>query len=449
MKNKSNKYRANFLGNYIYIAIVSIAVFVFTYIIFQTKFFEKFLNSDSPLLFKMMFYYLILIFLRTVVHLFLSFLDYLFTKRLPETHDNPLVTILMPCYNEEIGLENAVKSVLNLKYPNKEILIIDDGSTDKTLDIGINLSKKYNTVRVITQKNGGKANALNYGLSQALGDYVLCMDSDSILSSNCINMAMKYFWHYPNLAAMAGGVSVKPNKNMLTWFQELEYIIGLNFFKNAQSALNIVTIVPGPIGVFKKDIIKKIGGFKSDTFAEDADLSMRLLMAGYDIKYCAAMKAITEAPDTVSQWMTQRYRWSRGIIQALKENIKNFNSHSNRPRAFFILSYMFGETIFIPTINFVFAIATIQYALQFNITFLLGPYFIGLTILDIALSLYSIVMEKRIGALFVLSIINRLTYGLSLEVVRFFSLIDEVLAIPMRWGTMIRKGIKKDIKKGI
>ncbi len=424
-----------------YLIIVSLLISLFVYLFLQTAFFDKVYSSNAPVIYDIMLYYLIFILGRAALHLLLSFLDYLFTQRLPEPEYNPLVTVLMPCYNEEVGLVPAVESVMNLDYPNIEILIVDDGSQDSTLDIAIELASRFQEVRVITQANSGKAAALNFGVSQANGDYILCMDSDSLLSRNCIKMAIKYFMAYPALAAVAGGVHVATTKNVLTWFQSLEYIIGLNFFKSAQSALSIVPIVPGPIGVFKKECVLAVGGYKSDTFAEDADLSMRILMAGFEIKYCAAIRAVTEAPDSTGQLLTQRYRWSRGMIQTIRENIKCFHEHKNKRRAAIILSYMFFETILIPLINFIFALTTLQYALLFGDKMFLGPYFMGLTILDMVLSLYSIVMEKKMGILFVLSLFNRVTYGLALEIVRFFSLLDEVFNLPMKWGEMKRKGI--------
>jgi cellulose synthase/poly-beta-1,6-N-acetylglucosamine synthase-like glycosyltransferase len=251
---------------------------------------------------------------------------------------------------------------------------------------------------------------------------------------------LPYFEADKNLAAVAGAVQVGNANSLLTKFQKLEYIVGLNFHKMAQSCLNLVTIVPGPIGVFKKEAVLKVGGYHTDTYAEDCDLSMRLLMAGYNIKYTGKIKARTEAPDNFGQLITQRYRWSRGMIQAILKSTNELTKKFTFRRAF-VVSYMFMETVIIPLINFTFVLITLQFALTYSTTELMGPFFIGLTILDMTLILYSIIAEKELGSLLFLGILNRLTYGLSLEVIRFFSIIDEIFRLPMKWGNLVRKGM--------
>ncbi len=399
----------------------------------------KFENPYATFVASIMLYYLILIFIRTFILLILSFLEIVFYKKSREVKSFPLVTIIIPAFNEEKVLIPAIESVLKIDYPNLEILVVDDGSTDNTFAVAKTM-EKHQQVRVIHQSNAGKSNALNYGISQAVGDYYVCMDADSVLSENLLLEAIPYFERDPNLAAVAGSVEVGNSRNILTAFQKLEYIIGLNFHKKAQSFLNMVTIVPGPIGVFDRRKVYGIGGYSSDTFAEDSDLSMRLLMEGYNIKYCDKISAVTEAPDEINALITQRYRWSRGMVQSIFKGIgllrMNFSA-----RGAFVVTYMFFETIMIPLINFSFIVLTLEFALLYDIADLMGPYFIGLTLLDVALCFYSIITERRIFSLLILSFLNRLTYGLILEVIRFFSIFDELLKIPMKWGVLVRKGL--------
>jgi biofilm PGA synthesis N-glycosyltransferase PgaC len=399
----------------------------------------KYENSWAQFTSNIMLYYLLVIFLRTVFLLALSFIEYFFAKRMKSVETFPLVSIIVPCFNEEVGIEKAVESLKKIDYPNIEILIVDDGSKDQTFEIAKKLEQDY-TVRLIHQENAGKSNALNNGIQQALGEYFVCMDADSVLSPNLLLDSIPYFEADDKLAAVAGAVEVGNANSILTLFQKLEYIVGLNFHKMAQSCLNLVTIVPGPIGVFNKSAVLKIGGYQTDTFAEDCDLSMRLLMAGYNIKYTGKIKAKTEAPDNFSSLITQRYRWSRGMIQAILKSMSSLKEQFTF-RGLFVVTYMFLETVIIPLINFTFVIVTLEFALTYTTTELMGPYFIGLTILDMTLIFYSIVFEKQLGSLFILGIINRLTYGLSLEVIRFFSIIDEILRLPMKWGTLVRKGM--------
>ena len=215
----------------------------------------------------------------------------------------------------------------------------------------------------------------------------------------------------------------------------------MNLFKRAQSLLGAVTIVPGPIGVFRKSSLKEIGLYDADTFAEDTDLTLRLLTEGHRIKYCPEMVAVTEGPDNFQQLLTQRYRWSRGMLQAILKNAKWLNPFKNNWRNFGIISYMVLETVIIPTVNFSFALLTLQFALSYGTNNILGAYFIGLTLLDLILSLFSMITERELKGYFLLSLINRVTYGFSLEIIRFFSLIDELFGIPMKWGTLQRKGM--------
>ena len=386
-----------------------------------------------------MLYYLFFILLRTLFLLSLAFVEFLFQRRMPMVKEFPLCTIIVPAYNEGAVIVNAIKSLLKIDYPNFEILIVDDGSTDNTFENVIGLEEE-SKVRVIYKPNSGKSEALNFGIEQAKGDYYVCVDADSVLSSNLLLDSIPFFEADSNLAAVAGAVNVGNARNLLTLFQKLEYIIGLNFHKKAQSCLKMVTIVPGPIGVFKKSAVLSVGGYKSDTFAEDCELSMSLLMNGYNIRYTEKISATTEAPDTFHALITQRYRWSRGMLQSIFKSFKALQTNWSL-RGFVVVMYMIIETVFIPLINFSFAILTIEFALLYETTELMGPFFLSLIIMDLSLCLYSIIMEKQMSKLFILSILNRLTYGLSLEFIRFLAIIDELFGIPMKWGVLKRKGM--------
>lgn len=399
-------------------------------------------NQFTSLIAQAMLYYLFFILVRTSCLLALSFFELLSKKRMPPVKNYPLVTILIPCYNEEKVLQEAIHSVGRIEYPNIEVIIIDDGSSDDTFLIAKQNEKDSSNIRVVLQRNQGKASALNNGISMANGDYYICMDADSSLSSNVLLNSIPYFEEDPHLAAVAGSVQIGNGNSLFLLFQKLEYIVGLSFHKSAQSFLNMVTIVPGPIGVFRKSFAIEVGLYKTDTYAEDCDISMRLLMAGYNIKYNSSITAITEGPETLQGLITQRYRWSRGMIQsiskALKESSRDYNF-----RKLSILTYMFLETVLIPIVNFTFVMISLEFALIYDTVNLLGPFFIGLTVLDLSICLYSIIMEKSIGVLFILGIFNRVTYGLCLEVIRFLSIIDEVFKLPMKWGTIKREGLKK------
>ncbi|MBC77763.1 MAG: hypothetical protein CME64_17290 [Halobacteriovoraceae bacterium] len=390
-----------------------------------------------------MLFYLYFICFRTVILIGLSFYEYLNTKMKIQKKASPLVSIIIPCFNEEAVIQNSIRSVSKIKYPNLEILVVDDGSTDETFEKALEMSNNHR-VRVVTKINGGKSSALNYGINQALGDFVLCLDADSELDPQVILKGIPYFEGRPSLASVAGCARVGNARNLLCMFQKLEYIIGLNFHKKAQSALGMVTIVPGPIGLFRKSALLDVGLYEEDTYAEDCDLTLKLLMKGYEIKYCDQMIAYTEAPQTFYELTVQRYRWSRGMIQAIYKNIGRVQSgkESFNIRNVSILSYMVVETMLIPSINFLFAMTTLFMAFRYEGTNLYGPFFVGLIAMDASIAMYSLFTEKKMGPLFMLSLISRITYGFSLEIMRFYSMIDEILRIPMKWGTISRRGMK-------
>jgi cellulose synthase/poly-beta-1,6-N-acetylglucosamine synthase-like glycosyltransferase len=207
----------------------------------------------GEVLLKAMSLYLLVLFCRTAFYLGFSFIEFFNRRQFSNLDKFPLVTIIIPGFNEELVIASAIESTSKVRYPNLEILVVDDGSTDKMFLKAKEAAKKYQNVRVIAKPNGGKADALNWGIREAFGEYVLCMDADSVLDPNVLFESVPYLEYYPNLAAVAGSVLIgNPNTNLLTSFQQLEYIIGLNFYKSAQSYLGIVNIVPGPIGLFRK-----------------------------------------------------------------------------------------------------------------------------------------------------------------------------------------------------
>lgn len=244
------------------------------------------------------------------------------------------------------------------------------------------------------------------------------------------------------MAAVAGSVRIGNAENVICAFQKLEYITALNFLKLAQSFLQIVTVVPGPVGLFKKEKIQNIGGYKTETFAEDCDLTLRLLMAGYAVIYEPKMYAITEAPEEFNSLIKQRYRWSRGIVQAIKLNSKWLLSPLSNLRNFFIMWYMLVESIVIPTVNYLFVMVAIFMALKSESHIIVGYYFSQLVLLDLVIITYSLITENFSFRLLILGFVNRFTYGLALEIQRFFAIFDELFELPMTWGKLERKGLK-------
>ncbi len=215
----------------------------------------------------------------------------------------PLVSIIVPAYNEEVNAVNTVRNLLQQNYPDFNIVFVDDGSKDSTYQKVYDAFCDDKRVSVLTKQNGGKASALNYGISQTSSDFVVCIDADTQLKHDAITQLMKRMLApLPEgkiTGAVAGNVKVGNEKNMITRWQSIEYTTAQNFDRMAFDLINGITVVPGAIGAFRKEAIEKAGGFTTDTLAEDCDLTIRILRNGYRILNCAEAIAVTEAPGNI------------------------------------------------------------------------------------------------------------------------------------------------------
>jgi peptidoglycan-N-acetylglucosamine deacetylase len=227
----------------------------------------------------------------------------------------PAVSIIVPAYNEEINAIRTVKSLLIQDYPNLHVIFVDDGSKDSTYQTVKDAFMFKDTVSVYTKANGGKASALNFGISKSNKDFVVCIDADTQLRKDAVSQLMKKFDAEGKVGAVAGNVKVGNEVNMITRWQSIEYVTSQNFDRRAFDLLNCITVVPGAIGAFRKQAVIEAGGFTTDTLAEDCDLTMRLHRNGYHVRNCADAISLTEAPETMQQFLKQRFRWSFGVIQ--------------------------------------------------------------------------------------------------------------------------------------
>lgn len=253
----------------------------------------------------------------------------------------PFVSIIVPAYNEEVNCLRTISSLLRQDYPNIEIVFVDDGSKDSTYDKVYNEYKNHPKVKVFTKPNGGKATALNFGIEKSSYDFLVCIDADTQLKTDAVSFLIDKFFVRnaenskeidPKIGAIAGNVKVGNEVNMISRWQSIEYITSQNFDRRAFDYLECITVVPGAIGAFRKDAVLIAGGFTSDTLAEDCDLTMRLHQNGYLIRNCTSAISYTEVPETMTQFLKQRFRWSFGVIQSfwkhrkslLRRKYKNF-----------------------------------------------------------------------------------------------------------------------------
>jgi len=232
----------------------------------------------------------------------------------------PKVAVLIPAYNEEKVIERTIHGALDSDYPNLRVIVIDDGSKDRTLEVvrtAFAAEEAAGRVLIITKPNGGKAEALNFGLEH-IGDaeLVVGIDADTIIAPDAIARMVPHFVN-PRVGAIAGNAKVGNRVNLWTRWQALEYITSQNFERRALNTLGAVSVVPGAIGAWRVEAVREAGGYHVDTVAEDADLTMALLRNGYRVEYEDLALAFTEAPTNASALMRQRFRWSFGILQAV------------------------------------------------------------------------------------------------------------------------------------
>ena len=387
--------------------------------------------------------FLIITLLRYFILLWLGYLHHVETKTAVEKGEyfEPLVTILVPAYNEETVIEASIKSLLELDYPAYDVLVIDDGSTDDTYARAAELEGYYGraTVRVVSKSNGGKASALNTGIGLARTPFVLCMDGDSRLAVETLKHAMPHF-RDPRVGAVAGNVKVVNRRNLWTLLQALEYIEGLNMARRAQGFVRAVNIVPGPIGVFRRDALARVGGYDSDTYAEDADLTLKLLTDGWHIVYEDRAIAYTEAPEQLLDLLKQRYRWTRGILQALKKHSSALLSPRKRFATWVSLQSMLFEAIAWPLMN-VFG------NLFFSITALVAGapvyvlyWWLLLTWLDLAAALHTVAMEEEDLRLVPLAVLYRFFFIATVDVAKLLATVEELFNVKMGWGKLQRAG---------
>jgi cellulose synthase/poly-beta-1,6-N-acetylglucosamine synthase-like glycosyltransferase/peptidoglycan/xylan/chitin deacetylase (PgdA/CDA1 family)/spore germination protein YaaH len=231
----------------------------------------------------------------------------------------PSVAVLIPAYNEEKVIVRTVESVLDSDYPHLRAIVIDDGSKDQTLEVIRAAFQKQiaqGRVTLLTKPNSGKAAALNFALDHVTEEIFVGIDADTIIAPDAISKLVPHF-RDRRVAAMAGNAKVGNRMNLWTRWQALEYITSQNFERRALNTLNAVSVVPGAIGAWRTAEVKAAGCYHHDTVAEDADLTMALLQAGYRVNYEDRALAYTEAPTTANGLMRQRFRWSFGIMQAV------------------------------------------------------------------------------------------------------------------------------------
>jgi cellulose synthase/poly-beta-1,6-N-acetylglucosamine synthase-like glycosyltransferase/peptidoglycan/xylan/chitin deacetylase (PgdA/CDA1 family)/spore germination protein YaaH len=261
---------------------------------------------------------------------------------------NPRVAVLIPAYNEETVIVRTIRSVLNSDYSNLHIIVIDDGSLDRTAEVAREAYAAEPRVQVLSKPNGGKAAALNFALDRLEEDIYVGIDADTVIAADAISKLIPHF-EDPRIGAMAGNAKVGNRVNLWTRWQALEYITSQNFERRALDLFHVVTVVPGAIGAWRTAPVKAAGGYPLNTVAEDADLTMNLLEQGFKVDYEDRSLAFTEAPIDAKGLMRQRFRWSFGTLQAVWKHRAAFVR--NKAMGLFALPNIIVFQMFLPLVS--------------------------------------------------------------------------------------------------
>ena len=256
-----------------------------------------------------------------------SFL-YLWEPKHVTKKDLPSVTIVIPAYNEELGIKKTINSVIALDYPKNKIkiIVVNDGSTDRTKEVAEELRKKYEkeyyyekeyNFKVINKKNEGKAKALNVALEKCSTEFFACLDADSYIEKDSLIKMIPHF-DGANIGATISAIKVNEPKNIYEKLQRMEYILAI-ITRKLMAFINTLSVTPGVLSVYRTDVLKTVKGFDEKSLTEDFEIAMRLKYNGYDIDIETSAITYTNVPDNFSKLWRQRVRWYRGFVESHKK----------------------------------------------------------------------------------------------------------------------------------
>ena len=369
----------------------------------------------------------------------------------------PKVAVLVPAYNEEKVIARTIRSVMMSNYKNLRIVVIDDGSTDKTYEVALNAYPEQiasGRLTILTKPNGGKADALNFALEHIDEEIYVGIDADGVIAHDAVTNLVPHFAN-PKIGAVAGNAKVGNRVNLWTRWQALEYITSQNFERRALDLFDVVMVVPGAIGAWRTAAVRAGGGYHTNTVAEDADLTMNLLEQGYSVIYEDRSLAFTEAPINADGLKRQRFRWSFGILQAIWKHRGAISKH--RAMGLFalpnILIFQIMLPLVSPFIDLMFVFGVIHYLVDKHFhpetastasLLKLITFFFAFLVIDFAASALAFALERKHpaskgdGWLLFHIWIQRFTYRQVFSIVLFKTLKRAIDGKPFAWDKLER-----------
>ncbi|MDB5227757.1 MAG: glycosyltransferase [Bacteroidota bacterium] len=395
-------------------------------------------------IYALFFFAIILAMGRTIFIALLAIIQYFKTKKRKINKDyNPMVDIIVPAHNENVNVIKTIHNLLKSDYANTKIIFVNDGSKDNTLEIVQNEFSNHSKVIILDKINGGKASALNYGINHSDAEIVVCIDADTQLKFDAVSRLVESFVN-EDIGAVAGNVKVGNLVNMLTNWQFIEYTTAQNFDRRAFELLNCITVVPGAIGAFKREAILEVGGLTSDTLAEDCDLTIKLLKNGYKIVCCNEAIAYTESPETMQQFIKQRFRWCFGVMQVFWKNRETCFYPKYKALGLIalpnILLYQFFLPFFAPIADLIMIFGLFTGASGNFIWF-----YLGFQLIDLISAFIAFRMENEDWRKLWMVIPQRFSYRWIMYIVYFKALSRAIKGEMQAWGVLKRTGNVKEI----
>jgi peptidoglycan-N-acetylglucosamine deacetylase len=394
----------------------------------------------NRILYSLFILFLVLGSLRLSTILICSLLQRLREKQkalIPITHFPP-VSIIVPAYNEEVNAVSSLHNLLRCDYPNFHIIFVNDGSKDDTLHRIQAVFNNHEKVTILAKINGGKASALNHGIKHTAAAFVVCIDADTKLKPDAVSKLMQHF-NNEKVGAVAGNVKVGNENNLITLWQSIEYTSSQNVDRKAFSYFNAITVVPGAIGAFRKIAVEEAGGFTSDTLAEDCDLTIRILRCGYKIENENGAIALTEAPETLQQFMKQRFRWTFGVLQTFWKNRDALFNVNYKVLGFIalpdILLFKYIIPLFAPFADLMMLIGLFTGSAKE-----IGVYYAIFVIIDLLVAFLAFYFEKEKAWKLLFIIPQRIVYRWFLLVVLFKTMRKAIKGELQHWGVLKRTG---------
>jgi biofilm PGA synthesis N-glycosyltransferase PgaC len=311
--------------------------------------------------------------------------------------DAPYCSILIPCYNEEANVRETIAYALRTRYPNFDVIAINDGSKDKTAEILNEIAASEPRLRVIhLAQNQGKAFGLRAGAIASGSEYLICIDGDALLHPYTVHWMMKHLTGSGRIGAVTGNPRIINRSSLLGKIQVGEFSSIIGLIKRAQRTYGRIFTVSGAIAGFRKTALHRVGYWSEDMITEDIDVSWRLQLDHWDIRYEAEALAYIYMPETLRGLWKQRLRWAQGGVEVIMRHTSDLLSWRKRrfwgiaieymcsvlwsyAMLFILLLYVFGMFLPMPNLWYVNTILPQWYGLILGLTCLI-QFFISLMI---------------------------------------------------------------------